>query len=98
MSSGGTEPDFFRRVCEEEPVWVVCFMVAGRLGSPMISSFVVGTVEGEKGVVRVMENSEEGGGAMERGMMIKTEGAFFRGVWIREGEGKESSFFFLFGN
>ena len=44
-------------------------MVAGRLGSPMISILEVGVVA-VKGLVRRMENSPEGGGAMERGIVV----------------------------
>lgn len=42
-------------------------MFAGRLGSPIISIFSVGVWP--KFFVTLMENSLEGGGAIERGML-----------------------------
>lgn len=58
------------RVWAWAPTCVVCLMVAGRLGSPMISILEVGVVVAVKGFVRRMENSPEGGGAMERGIVV----------------------------
>lgn len=50
------------------PWWKVCLMLAERLGSPVISMVWVGVPE--KGFWSLTRNSPEGGGAIERGMLI----------------------------
>ena len=50
------------------PWWKVCLMLAERLGSPVMSMMWVGVPL--KGVSRRTRNSPDGGGAMERGMLI----------------------------
>lgn len=60
------------------PWWKVCLILAERLGSPVMSIVWVGVPE--KGFWSLTRNSPEGGGAIERGMLICV--CVVGGVWM----------------
>jgi len=80
----GTPPSFSDDLAW--PLYVIIFAVAGRFGSPMTSTVCVGgpyqvsagcpavkldrTTLTENGLVRRISNSPEGGGAIERGIVV----------------------------